>query len=692
MLAHRSGGYPVLNSLLHAGPADAYGTLGGGIGNTSRSGPWFIEVIQLGACYHFRANHAWYQHSEKTLIDSSIQLSWLHENSDWAAQLEVARNLAPSAKVDKLIALANCRIDFIQTARLDRALLKIPSSVRASASSASPIRLAVLGSSTMSHLMPGIRIGALRRGIHVDTYEGAYGMYRQELADPAAGLSDFKPDVVLLALDSHHLAGSEGATAEKCLRDIEDCWITARKTLGCVVIQQAVMPIFPLVMGHNEHRHPRSPQALVQTINQQLRIRADVHGVHLLSVDSVASAIGIGEWHDEALWHRSKQEIHPRVGHLYGDHVGRLLAAIRGRSRKCLVLDLDNTLWGGVIGDDGLAGIVIGQGSAVGEAHSAFQLYALNLARRGVILAVCSKNEEANALEVFDKHPEMLLRRKDIACFVANWNDKASNLRQIARRLGIGTDSLVFVDDNPFERNLVRQELPEVAVPELPEDPAGYGACLAAAGYFESLGLTSEDEERAAQYRANADREQLRESATDMSAYLSSLNMQLHYRPFDRVSLPRIVQLINKTNQFNLTTQRYTEPEVDRLLSNKSVLHLQFRLIDRFGDNGIIAVVIGRLNDQGEMFLDTWLMSCRVLGRDVESATLSVVVARSRLLGAHSLIGVFKPSAKNGMVKDHYSHLGFDPVVRNGEETIWRLPLDGYASKEIPLTLVEGCA
>jgi FkbH-like protein len=597
--------------------------------------------------------------------------------------------LEPALAIKEFVALANSRIDFIQTARLDRALLRIAFPQRTSTSS-TPIRLAVLGSSTLSHLMPAIRIGALRRGIHVDIYEAPYGMYRQELADPTSGLHKFKPDVVLLALDAYHLASTDGATEEGALRAMEDCWSMSKRSLGAVVVQQTVLPVFQSLLGNNEHRHSRSSQSLVWKLNQQLRDLADTRGVHLLAVDTVAAVDGVNEWHDEALWHRSKQEIHPRVSHIYGDHVGRLLSAIRGRSRKCLVLDLDNTLWGGVIGDDGLAGIAIGQGSAVGEAHLAFQRYVLALARRGVVLAVCSKNDEATALEAFEKHPEMLLRRQDIVCFVANWDDKASNLRHIAHRLNIGIDSLVFADDNPFERNLIRQELPEVAVPELPDDPAGFAACIAAAGYFEALNVTDEDEERTAQYKANADREQLRESVTDMRAYLSSLKMELQYQRFDRIGLPRIVQLINKTNQFNLTTRRYTELEVERLLTDESVLHLQFRLLDRFGDNGIIALVIGRFNERREMVIDTWLMSCRVLGRQVESATLNVVVARARQMGARGLVGVFKPSAKNGMVKDHYPTLGFEPADHDDGQTTWRLSLETYEFTDIPITLVEG--
>jgi FkbH-like protein len=326
----------------------------------------------------------------------------------------------------------------------------------------------------------------------------------------------------------------------------------------------------------------------------------------------------------------------------------------------------------------------------VGEAHLAFQRYALELSRRGVLLAVCSKNDEANALDVFDRHPEMLLRRKHISCFVANWEDKASNLRQIARQLKIGTDSLVFVDDNPFERNLVRQELPEIAVPELPEDPAGFAACLAAAGYFEGLSITNEDQERVNQYRANAEREQLRESTTDMAGYLQSLRMELHSSPFDAIGLQRIVQLINKTNQFNLLTRRYTDTEVQAVMADRAAIHLQFRLQDRFGDNGVIAIVIGKLDAEQKLVIDTWLMSCRVLGRQVEVATLNVVAKRATEMGATALIGSFRPTSKNEMVKDHYPKLGFDELEKQDGETSWILSLDRFQAAPVSMTIFEG--
>ncbi|MGH7210439.1 MAG: HAD-IIIC family phosphatase, partial [Acetobacteraceae bacterium] len=308
----------------------------------------------------------------------------------------------------------------------------------------------------------------------------------------------------------------------------------------------------------------------------------------------------------------------------------------------------------------------IGQGSPLGEAYVAFQDYCRELSRRGVIVAVCSKNDETNALEPFDNHPEMVLKRADIACFVANWSDKATNIRRIAHELNIGLDSLVFVDDNPFERDLVRRELPMVAVPEVGDDPTGYARTIADAGYFEALSVTEEDRERTTQYQGNRARDALKSTATDLDSYLRGLGMRLIWRRFDRMGLQRIVQLINKSNQFNLTTRRYTDEDVLAVMDDPAAFGLQLRLTDRFGDNGIIAIVIGRLREH-DIEIDTWLMSCRVLGRQVEPTTLNLIAEQARHLGARRLLGEYIPTKKNAMVKDHYARLGFTVAGTTGQ-------------------------
>jgi FkbH-like protein len=501
-------------------------------------------------------------------------------------------------------------------------------------------------------------------------------------------------------LDSYHLtagitAGMDADTAQASLAEIEDrikeVWRLARDAFRCPILQQAALPVHLPVLGNNEHRLPGSRARFVIRLNAAIRGMAEQEGIDLLAIDDRAARDGIAKWHDTALWHRSKQEVSPTAGPLYGDLVGRWLAAKQGRSFKCLVLDLDNTVWGGVIGDDGLEGIALGQGSPLGEAFTAFQEYARELSRRGVILAVCSKNDEVNALEPFDKHPDMVLKRGDIASFVANWSNKADNIRAIAQELNIGLDSLVFIDDNPFERNLVRQELPMVAVPEVSDDPTGYPVALADAGYFEGLAVTDEDRERTSQYHGNKARDALKAAVTDLPSYLRGLEMQLIWKRFDKIGLQRIVQLINKSNQFNLTTRRYTDEEVIAVMADPDAFGLQLRLTDRFGDNGIIAIIIGKLQANQDLSIDTWLMSCRVLGRQVEPTTLNLIAQEALKLGARRLVGEYIPTRKNAMVKDHYARLGFAVMETDdagGNRNI--LDLAAFTPAETFIHVVEG--
>jgi FkbH-like protein len=616
-------------------------------------------------------------------------LEWLPECDDWVRLVDVACKQEPVAAFSSLQQLSNTRMDFVRTIRLDKTLQRYMAN-HDLASVTQTLRLAVIGSSTLSHLHAGIRVGGLRRGLLVEVYEGGYGLYRQELMDPDSGLHNFKPDVVLLALDATHLTAMEGVSANSILAMLKSCWSAAQDSLGCTVIQQMLLPTLPPLLGNQEHLYSASPAAIISNVNASLRQEAPRANVFLLGLDAMAAEDGIATWFDPALWHRAKQEVHPRVSNVYGDQVARILAALRGKSSKCLVLDLDNTLWGGVVGEDGPNGIVIGPGSENGEAYSAFQLYVKQLSGRGVILAVCSKNDEAVALRAFEERPEMILQHSDIACFMANWEDKATNLRHVARRLNIGLNSLVFVDDNPFERDLIRRELPMVAVPEMPKDPSEYVRCLAAAGYFEGISVTREDRERIREYRANEAREELRRKTTDMQGFLRALRMKLVWSTFDVRDIKRVVQLLNKTNQFNLTGRRYTESEIQELMTRKDVLTLQLRLIDVYGNSGLIALVIGGQTN-GVLSLDTWLMSCRVLGRNVEHATFEVLTHQARSMGCMRLLGEYRPTASNAMVQSHYQKLGFNlEETKSDGTTRWSFPLDRtFSSTEAIEILTE---
>jgi FkbH-like protein len=626
------------------------------------------------------------------------ELHWLPEIPDWRARL---RGLADGSEPvwPRAVALAGGRINFVLTNALDETVRRlVPTMPEGLATK--PVRLAVLGSSTLTHLLPAIRVAGLRRGIWIETYENDFGQYWQELSDPDSALHAFRPTAVLLALDAHDLtagvtAAMDADTAAAALNEVADriraTWRLARETLRCPILHQAALPVHLPVLGGNEHRLPGSRAAFLARLNARVRAMAEEEGVDILALDDRAARDGIRAWHDPGLWHRAKQEVAHAAAPMFGDLVGRWLAAKQGRSFKCLVLDLDNTLWGGVIGDDGLEGIELGQGSPLGEAYVAFQHHARELSRRGVILAVCSKNDEANALEPFEKHPDMVLRRADISSFIANWSDKAGNIRAIASALNIGLDSLVFVDDNPFERNLVRQELPEVAVPEVSDDPTDYPIALADAGYFEGLAVTDEDRERTAQYQGNQARDALKASATDLPAYLRGLEMRLIWKRFDRIGLQRIVQLINKSNQFNLTTRRYTDEDVIAVMADPNAFGLQLRLLDRFGDNGIIAIVIGRLLPNKDLLIDTWLMSCRVLGRQVEPTTLNLIAQEAGKLGARRLIGEYVPTKKNGMVKDHYAKLGFsvtETTADGGSRAV--LDLAGFVPADTFIHVTKG--
>ncbi|RZF66236.1 HAD-IIIC family phosphatase [Sphingomonas populi] len=621
------------------------------------------------------------------------RLDWLLTSAD-IPYLTSDESLSDAVLVEQVRQLGQYELGFSQVFKLDRRLRKITDPARY-AGVLTPLRLAVLGASTLDHLLPALRAVGARHGFLIDCYLAEYGQYLREIADPTSGLHAFAPEVVLIALDTTHFVGEQISDAPDAALDVtmdrlRSAWRTVIEQFGAQVIQQTALPRMLPLMGSNEHALPGSPARMATALNARLRSAATDEGIDLLAIDDAVAIDGLDAWHDPVLWLKGKQEVSPAAAQHYAELALRLVSARRGRSAKCLVLDLDNTLWGGVIGDDGVNGIVLGQGSAEGEAYLSLQRYALDLMKRGVLLAVCSKNDEAVAREAFERHPDMILRLEHITSFVANWDDKPTNLSRIADEIGIGLDSLVFVDDNPFERNLVRRALPMVRVPELPDDAALYARTLARAGYFEALALTEEDRERTALYAANAAREKTRTGGLDITSYLESLQMVLEWKRFDAAGQQRIVQLVNKTNQFNLTTRRYSDAEIAALIADPHLLALQFRLRDTFGDNGVIAIVIGRLTPGGEVDLETWLMSCRVLGRGVEAACLAVIAAEAKRMGAAALFGRYLPTDRNDMVREHYPRLGFVQIdVATDGETHWRFDLDRPIPDALNIRVVD---
>lgn len=547
-------------------------------------------------------------------------------------------------------------------------------------------KLAVLGSFTTDHLVQLIDLFLFAAGISAEIYQGDYGTFRQEIIDPDSGLYQFRPQLLFLATTRRdlahapHIAFTRQQVMESIDREYADwhqLWSTAHERLSCQIIQNNFESPPWRSLDNHELRYPASLSSYIARLNLTMADRAPVY-VTLHDIEHLAAARGNETWSDSRFFHLAKIPCAPECQVEYAHSVASLFAAQLGKTKKCLVLDLDNTLWGGIIGDDGVSGIRIGQGDPEGEAFLEFQQYALALKRRGVILAVCSKNDERIAREVFTKHSEMAIKLEDISCFVANWNDKAANIRSIAKQLNIGLDSLVFVDDNPAERAIVRQLLPEVAVPEIGTDPAGYISAVKRHRYFQTVALASEDLQRTQMYRANAERESLQSSGGDLKQFLKSLNMTGRFEPIAPMTLERTTQLINKSNQFNLTTRRYSTAEVLARVNDPQWVTCTVSLADQFGDNGLISVLMAR--EEGDALeIDTWLMSCRVLKRDVEQHLLNYVVRQAQKRGLKRIRGKYIPTAKNAMVSEHYKTLGFKRI--SGEEsgeTTWELEISSF--------------
>jgi FkbH-like protein len=601
---------------------------------------------------------------------------------------KLADVLAPGPEIQFL---ASHRLEPQQAANLGKQIAKARSDGRALAP-LSDFRLGVLASATFDLLAEQIPTAAARHGVAVELLLADYDQVTQTALDTNSVFSRNKPDALLVAVDHRwlqldHELGDPRARLGSALEQLRGVIAGLKTNVGAPIILQT-LPVPPhTLFGSFDRAHAGSLRALIDALNAALVPLAAETGSYLLDVAALAERVGTDVWFDPVQHFAYKLPFAAECAPAYADMLGRLLGAIRGKARKCLVLDLDNTLWGGVIGDDGLEGIVVGEGSPVGEAHLAVQRYAKALRARGVILAVSSKNDDETARAPFAAYPDMLLRESDITVFQANWLDKPTNLEAIARALNIGLDALVLLDDNPAERAQVRAALPMVAVPELPGDPSWFPWFLSSAGYFESVSFSEEDAARAGAYAADGARAEVQAQARDLGDYLSSLQMRITIGPFDAIGRARIAQLINKSNQFNLTTRRYTESEIAAL--DDDVFTARVRLSDRFGDMGMIGVIIARPTtyaDEAAWDLDTWLMSCRVLGRRVEEAMLAHVADTAKAKGVRWLIGRYIPTAKNGMVAEHYARLGFREIERPETGTRWALDLSTYQAPVLPFS------
>jgi FkbH-like protein len=565
-----------------------------------------------------------------------------------------------------LLACLSSRSDYVDQARAAKTL----ASIDLRALGLRPLRLALVAASTMEHLAPVLRLHLAAAGFDADIMVAPFDTTVTSVLDPDSQLHRFTPDVTWL------FATHRDVTLETSPEDTPDAraraeaqavasrivlWDSLRQRIGCLVIDNLVDLPAQDPFGNLAGAAPWGRRAMLRRYNVGLA-EAAPSGVALFDLDHIAGLYGTARWDDARYWFHSRHAFALDATGLVAHAAARLIAGARGLARKCLVLDLDDTLWGGVIGDDLLAGIRLGSG-AEGEAFASFQLYVKALKERGVILAACSKNDHETAAAVFRDHPDTVLRPEDFAVFVANWDNKADNVRDIAARLNIGLDSLVFVDDNPLERDIVRRHLPEVAVVDLPEDPSGFIAALAAGRWFETTGFSAEDRDRSRYYAENAQREAVRAAFVDMDDYLRSLEMIATIGGADGFHLPRMAQLLGKSNQFHLTGTRYTEAELAALAARPCSFVRRVHLADRFGDNGLIAVLVAEARSRS-LHIDTWVMSCRVLGRTVEAFIANELQAIALACDCDRVVGRYIPSAKNRLVADLYPRLGF---ARNGE-------------------------
>jgi FkbH-like protein len=556
---------------------------------------------------------------------------------------------------------------------------KLPKSVIEDADNLVRKRLAVLGGATTEFITPLIRLFALSRGVWLETYESGYGLFEQEIRSDSSDLRAFEPDVIHFHTSSHNLVLPINAQEAEALGHEQaerflGLYRAAHEQFGCSLIVNNFDTFEQHPFGNLEGTIPHAANRFVRRINEallsELPAECLVHDIEHLS-----SVAGKRLWHDPSYWDSAKLAVSFPCQPLYAHALAATISALFGKSKKCLVLDLDNTLWGGVIGDDGMDGIVLGEGDPQGEAFLRFQKYAKTLQQRGILLAVASKNEMANALEPFRDHPDMVLRESDISSFRANWMPKDGNIVEIAQELNIGLDSLVFFDDNPAERDLVRSGVPDVTVVEVPDDPAEYVRCLDRARLFDTVSVTGEDAVRAEFFQQNRKRERLAGTSGNYDDYLLGLQMVATVAPVDEGSLARVTQLVNKTNQFNLRTQRMTAAEIRELAENEQCYTSTIRLQDKFGDAGLISVVTGTIHD-GVLSIGNWLMSCRVLKRGVEVVEMECILEFCRKRGLEAIEGMYLPTAKNALVSQHYAELGFSEQSSAGPGTHWRLELD----------------
>lgn len=546
--------------------------------------------------------------------------------------------------------------------------------------------VALLGDSSTQLLSTAIIGEANLRKMRFEIFESDYNQIDRQILDPTSDYHVFKPDFTIIFHSTHkflEIFSNEPVSERKncAINRLEDIKKLISHCDGKVIICN-YPEIDDAIFGNYANKIADSFIFQVRKINLAIMEMAQANpNLFVCDIQSIQSKLGRSKIFDTNIYIGTDMVLSLDSLPYIASSIVSIIASIEGKINKCLICDLDNTLWGGVVGDDGWENIQIGHNLGIGKAFTEFQQWIKKLKDRGIILAVCSKNNEDVAKEAFEKNPEMVLKLDDFAVFIANWDNKADNIRRIQKILNIGFDSMVFIDDNPFERNIVRDHLPEVTVPELPEDPADYLEYLYDENLFETASYSTLDSDRTRQYQIEAQRESSKITFTNEDDFLVSLNMKSQVEGFSKFNIPRVAQLSQRSNQFNLRTIRYTENQIAEIENTpEKYKTFSFTLEDRFGDNGLICVVILEKKDAKTLFIDTWFMSCRVLKRGMEDFTINKIVEYAIANGYEKIIGEFIPTAKNKMVEALYPSLGFEEV-QSVDTHLFTLDVKSYKPK-----------
>ena len=551
------------------------------------------------------------------------------------------------------------------------------------------IKVALVGDTATQFLAMAIRGMGIERGYNINLFEAEYNQVERQFMDPISELYEYDSDFIVVFQSTHKLG------EKHCLSTTEQQQILADERLDFVrsIVENPTLlskkiiyfnypEIDDTVFGSYANKVESSFTYQVRKLNYELMRLSEQHAnLFICDIAGLQNKVGRDFMFASNVYVSTEMVLSIDALPYVASRIMDIVCSIKGQFKKCLILDLDNTVWGGVIGDDGIEGIQLGHGLGIGKAFTEFQMWVKKLRQRGIIICVASKNNEETAKEPFEKHPDMVLKLEDIAVFQANWETKVDNIRTIQSILNISFDSMVFLDDNPFERNMVRENIQGITVPELPEDPGDYLEYLYSLNLFETTSYSNADKDRTKQYQVEAKRVSLQKTFTNEADFLKSLNMVSVVSGFTKFNTPRVAQLSQRSNQFNLRTIRYTEADITAMAENPDVIDLSFTLEDKFGDNGLIAVIIMKKQDEESLFVDTWFMSCRVLKRGVENFTLNTMVARAKAAGYKRIIGEYLPTPKNKMVEQHYPGLGFTKM-EGAATDLYELNVETYVPRE----------